>query len=150
MEESAVCAHYEADARECTGCRYCEAACGLEHFGKVAPALARVRVRRYDDGRDEVIMCRNCPDHPCVAACPTEALTVQEGHVHLEPDLCIACAACQEACPHGAVFLHPAQGYPLICVQCGTCARFCPAGVMRLVSAEASAGGSRKRWSSDL
>lgn len=128
-------AHYEVDARECTGCRYCEAACSLEHFGMVAPALARVRVKRHDDGRDEVVMCRNCADHPCVDACPTEALTVRDGHVHLERDLCAACGACQQACPHGAVFLHPVEEYPLICIQCGACSRFCPPEVIRLLSA---------------
>jgi pyruvate formate lyase activating enzyme len=50
--------------------------------------------------------------------------------------LCIACGACREACPSGAL---GGQGPPIAdyneekCVLCGSCAEACPAGAIELI-----------------
>ena len=44
--------------------------------------------------------CREC--HACLKlGCP--ALEKQEGHVRINPLLCLGCASCQEVCPFGAI-----------------------------------------------
>lgn len=87
--------------------------------------------------------CVVCSDLPCVAACPTEALTLpvrgwdgyRMGVLELVPERCItfngaACSACAEACPVGeqALVIDEA-GHPVIraegCVGCGVCVRAC-------------------------
>lgn len=83
-----------------------------------------------------VVVCRLCPDYPCVAACKYGALTVRDNKLlKFDPDKCVACSACSEACTIGVLKLDE-EGKPLICVHCGTCARFCPRGVLELVELE--------------
>lgn len=87
--------------------------------------------------------CTVCPDIPCAAACPTEALIMPErkwdGYsmavLELEPERCIAfhgvpCGVCARACPIGEEALAlDAEGRPVIkiegCVGCGVCVRAC-------------------------
>lgn len=87
--------------------------------------------------------CTVCPDIPCAAACPTEALIMPErkwdGYsmavLELEPERCIAfhgvpCGVCAHACPIGEEALAlDAEGRPVIkvegCVGCGVCVRAC-------------------------
>lgn len=87
--------------------------------------------------------CTVCPDMPCVAACPTEALTPPEhgwsgyrlAEVTFRADRCItfqgtACRVCADACPVGeAALVIDDQGHPSLrregCVGCGVCVRAC-------------------------
>lgn len=87
--------------------------------------------------------CTICPDIPCAAACPTEALIMPErkwdGYrmavLELEPERCIAfhgvaCGVCARACPIGEEALAlDAEGRPVLkvegCVGCGVCVRAC-------------------------
>jgi len=47
--------------------------------------------------------CTGCGD--CVEACPSEALKVQEGKVHVSDDDCSDCAACVDVCPESSLSL---------------------------------------------
>ncbi len=87
--------------------------------------------------------CIVCSDMPCVAACPTEALTMpdrgwqeqQMATLELDSRRCIAfdgteCGVCAEACPIGEKALTlDEEGRPVIhvegCVGCGVCVRAC-------------------------
>ena len=46
-----------------------------------------------------------CPDgcRDCAAACPTDAITVDERGFRLDLGRCLFCTACTEACPEGAI-----------------------------------------------
>lgn len=47
--------------------------------------------------------CTGCGD--CVEACPSEALKVEDGKVHVSDDDCSDCAACVDVCPESALVL---------------------------------------------
>jgi carbon-monoxide dehydrogenase iron sulfur subunit len=80
-----------------------------------------------------VVVCRACPDPPCARVCPTDALMARPGGgVRLQPDLCIGCGNCVEACPFRAIFWDARQNKAQVCVYCGYCAGYCPYDVLAL------------------
>lgn len=120
---------------KCSGCRTCEVACSFAHYRKFGTSLARVRVSKLElVGVDCPILCRQCPDSPCVEACSSGALARSpSGAVLIDEDACVQCEACAEACPYGACTLHPETGAPLICDLCGgdpACVRECPTAAL--------------------
>ena len=54
-------------------------------------------------------------------------------HPVIDADECIACGACERACPAGAI--HVVDNHAVIdfekCIACGMCATKCPRGVIR-------------------
>lgn len=85
-----------------------------------------------------IILCRACPDPPCLKVCPTEALERREGGgVILREGKCIGCGHCQLACPIGCVFWDDETNKPMICIHCGYCIRHCPHGVLRMEERDA-------------
>ena len=122
--------------QSCSGCRACEVACVAEHEGRFGTAAARIRVAKIDAlGVDRPHVCRLCRRPPCVAACPTQALTRDDdlGAVILDPDECIGCSACVDDCPFGMISLHRETGLPLVCNLCGgdpACVKRCATGAI--------------------
>lgn len=52
-------------------------------------------------------LCNQCADAPCNQVCPTHAsVTSPEGVELVDPELCIGCAYCVEACPYGVRFIN--------------------------------------------
>ena len=52
---------------------------------------------------------------------------------HVISDACLACGACADACPVGAIVLDEAKGIYVIndeCVDCGACEGSCPVGAI--------------------
>ena len=129
------------DESRCSGCRACEVVCSDAHEDGFSPALARLRVLKRDaEGIDRPIVCRFCAEVPCVAACPTDALSQQStGVLQLNATLCQGCGECAKACPHEALRLHPATGQPLVCDLCGgepACVAVCATGALTLEELE--------------
>ena len=51
--------------------------------------------------------CVDVQDQSCIEVCPVDCIHFDEGHdrmCYVHPDECIDCAACESACPVGAIF----------------------------------------------
>jgi anaerobic dimethyl sulfoxide reductase subunit B (iron-sulfur subunit) len=97
------------DPQRCIKCFTCEIAC--KQWRGIAPGSFKLR-RVYEIATGvfpEVtrtfhsVSCQHCPDAPCVAVCPTGAITKGEadGVVRVDPAKCDGCQACAPACPFG-------------------------------------------------
>ena len=125
----------------CTRCGDCVAACPPHAIIKATTASGLAAGTPYID--PAVQPCTVCPDMPCVAACPTEALTLPpagwSGYrlaaLEFIPERCVTyrgttCDACARACPVGeAALTIDEAGHPVLriegCVGCGVCVRGC-------------------------
>jgi len=119
----------------CTGCRMCEMECAYAHERRFGTSISRVRVSKLEDtGIDYPVMCQQCPNAPCVEACPEGALRrTGAGTIAVDAALCRRCGACVEACPFGAMNLHPKTGLPISCDLCDgnpSCVEGCPTGAL--------------------
>lgn len=127
----------------CTGCRACEVACSLAKDQTIHPAASRIHVLQLGLGPLDIpVVCHQCGDAPCVAACPPRVRALSQvggaGVVTLAPDLCVRsrggrCERCARACPAEAVRFHPRDRLPLFCDLCGgapACASSCAFGAL--------------------
>ena len=98
----------------CIGCRLCEVHCLVQHsrskkiirvFREEMPdAMPRILVEEKG-AVSFAVQCRHCEDAPCVDACMTGALQVNEadGAVLHDPGKCVGCWMCVMVCPYGAI-----------------------------------------------
>ena len=63
----------------CRDCQACTLACSLYHAGECNPSVARLQVSK-DMARYafEIVICRQCEDPDCIAACPNESIRIDE------------------------------------------------------------------------
>jgi putrescine aminotransferase len=118
----------------CTGCHLCELVCSAYHFSEFAPTRARIRISNHPlEGQSEVMACFSCPDAPCIAACPQDAIsrTASRQPLFIDPQKCDGCdgdPACVPACPYGAMYFDAQTCYALACDLCNgdpQCVKFC-------------------------
>ena len=123
----------------CTGCHLCELVCSAHHFDEFAPTRARIRVNNHPlEGQSEVMACFSCPDAPCIAACPQDAISRlgPRQPLSVDPGKCDGCGgvpACVPACPYGAMYFDAVTQYALACDLCGgdpQCVQFCYPGAV--------------------
>lgn len=111
-----------ANIDACIGCKTCEVACVLSHNEELttlesAHFNARIKIT-ITDKVTVPVMCRQCKDAACVAACPNGALVEQDNSVRILQNKCIGCKTCVLACPYGAIEIKMRQvpltinGYP--------------------------------------
>jgi anaerobic dimethyl sulfoxide reductase subunit B (iron-sulfur subunit) len=109
------------DSDKCVGCYACVVACKLEHnlppypvqppvgnpqgpelirVHQIGPEISDGEVRQYF----QPVLCRHCPDVPCIGACPTSAISkdAKTRVTLVDEDECIGCMSCLPACPYGA------------------------------------------------
>lgn len=140
------------DPIKCTGCRICELYCAFFHERVLNPRKARLRVVRREPAIDKPIACRQCADPPCAKACSVEAISRNQktGVVLVDESKCVGCGACVEACPFGAIWLHPERKKAIKCDLCGECVKRCPPGALSILTPNELAGRKRadliKRW----
>jgi protein NrfC len=115
------------DTKKCQGCLSCMLACSLVHEGVENLSLARIQVLQDSFARFpmdlSVAQCRQCAEAPCVAACPVNALHVDEASHNIrlvDQAKCIGCKACLRACPHepGRMLWNPERQKALKCDLC--------------------------------
>ncbi len=89
--------------------------------------------------------CQGCLEHPCREVCPKQAISMVNGKSQIDPEKCIQCGRCVEACPYNAIIKQErpcakACGMGAIhsdeygraqidqdkCVSCGMCLVSCP------------------------
>jgi len=116
------------DLDRCIECKSCSAACYYGHrgmpnveFGATAEATVP-------------IICRQCDDPPCVAACPFDALKREEdGAVTRSLVFCRGCGSCVLACPFGVMDTDLTRDQVAKCDLCEE--RVTAGGVPRCVAA---------------
>jgi len=122
-----------ADPLKCSGCKICELVCSFTFNGVLDPNRARIKVVSLGH-LDEVLVCRNCRDAPCIEACPREAIYRDErGVVMVNEVKCVGCGTCVKVCPFEAIKVHPNRKVAVKCVLCGSCIEWCPAECLEVV-----------------
>ena len=105
--------HFELviDYESCWGCKTCEVACKQEHHTPDGIKLISVSDNCHslngekEDVVYEVKRCEHCDDPPCVIACLSGAMHLDEeaGIVMHDAEKCIGCWTCIMVCPYGAI-----------------------------------------------
>jgi Fe-S-cluster-containing dehydrogenase component len=126
------------DTDRCIGCKSCAAACFWSHTE--FPAL------RFDEAESSGAMpavCRQCEEAPCVAACPADAMYVDEaGIVRRSPVRCTGCRSCALACPFGVIEMETTRHEVAKCDLCADrtprgllprCVAVCPSGALKFM-----------------
>ncbi|MCL4295296.1 MAG: polysulfide reductase NrfD [Anaerolineae bacterium] len=99
--------------KTCIGCHACSTACKSENevpLGVYRTWVKYVEKGEYPHSRRyfQVSRCNHCANPPCVRICPVTAMYQRhDGIVEFDPDVCIGCKACMQACPYDAIYLDP-------------------------------------------
>jgi len=123
----------------CTGCRFCEMICSLHHEGVVNVRKARLRVERPNIRVDLPLVCTQCitcGDDCCVDLCPENAISVVDGVVVIDQELCIGCKTCADTCPYGVIWVDEVAHKCDLCGGDPMCVRFCPSGALKFEEAD--------------
>ena len=97
------------------------------------------------------IACRHCEDPSCVAACPRDALTQEEGTglIIIDEKACDGCSWCISACQFGSMMMHPDKKVVFTCDNCQDredgpqWVKWCPEEALSFVTAPTLAQKSR-------
>jgi Fe-S-cluster-containing dehydrogenase component/formate-dependent nitrite reductase membrane component NrfD len=112
------------DQRSCIGCHACTVACKVEHgveLGVFRTWVKYIETGTFPDARRyfSVMRCNQCSDAPCIEVCPVTALFKRDdGIVDFDPDRCIGCKACLNACPYDALYIDPSSHTAAKCNFC--------------------------------
>lgn len=112
------------DNRKCIGCHACSTACKSEN--QVPLGVNRTWVKYVEKGtfpntrrHFQVTRCNHCANPPCVRICPVTAMYQRtDGIVEFDPDICIGCKACMQACPYDAIYIDPETHTAAKCHYC--------------------------------
>ena len=109
----------------CIGCRACQIACCDKN--DLDPTITFREVHTYEVGTypnarafHYSMSCNHCETPACVAACPGEAMYIDEddGTIQHDDSKCIECDYCVEACPYSVPRLIEELGTVRKCDAC--------------------------------
>ena len=113
------------DTRRCSGCQACSVACKAEFdvpLGATRSWVEYVEKGTFPDVSRNFLprLCNHCSEPLCVDVCPTGATykRAKDGIVVVDPDTCIGCKYCMQACPYDARFINPKTGAADKCDFC--------------------------------
>ncbi|MDH3690614.1 MAG: 4Fe-4S dicluster domain-containing protein [Gammaproteobacteria bacterium] len=113
------------DTRRCIGCHACTIACKAEYdvpLGSNRSWVEYVEKGDYPNVSRNYLprLCNHCSTPNCVSVCPTGATYRREedGIVAVDPEICIGCKYCIQACPYDARFSNPVTGVADKCDFC--------------------------------
>jgi Fe-S-cluster-containing dehydrogenase component/formate-dependent nitrite reductase membrane component NrfD len=115
---------FAIDNRTCIGCHACSVACKAENDVPLGVHRTWVKTVEFGEfpnsGRAfQVTRCNHCANPPCVRICPVTAMYQRhDGIVDFDPDICIGCKACLQACPYDAIHIDPRSGTAAKCHFC--------------------------------
>lgn len=133
------------NAARCTGCQRCEINCTLANDGVCSTYVSRVKIGRnlHIHGNDGLLnrnfvyfpdTCRQCKEPACGNACPKGAIFADDkGIKKVDPEKCVGCGACVEACPWHMPTVNPETNKSSKCIACGACVAGCPTGALQIV-----------------
>jgi len=132
----------------CRDCQVCILACSLFHEGQCHPGLARLRISKdMAHYTFDIHICQQCESPACLAACPSDAMHLDERGVVLIDDAeCTRCGSCAASCPYDALFYYEAQDRYFKCDLCAgreggpLCVALCPVGALTLIDEENGGG----------
>jgi len=112
------------DQTRCIGCHACTTACKSEN--EVPVGVFRTWVKNVEVGtfpevkrHFAVLRCNHCAEPPCVDVCPVTAMYQRpDGLVDFDPEVCIGCKACMQACPYDAIYMDPESHTAAKCNFC--------------------------------
>lgn len=108
----------------CSGCKTCSLVCTLSKFKISTPSLAFLNVygKFPAPGKYYVDYCDQCGK--CAEVCPAGAIEATNGIYIIDPEACIGCQLCLDACPYHVMRF--VDGIAQKCNDCGQCAEICP------------------------
>lgn len=121
----------DLNPEKCTGCRACENACSLHHFGLCAPEMSYIYiVKREREGMWVPMTCMHCENPPCMAVCPFKAISrnIETGAIEISTDLCVGCRLCTIVCPTGCIVTDRPRNVMTKCDLCDgdpVCVKVC-------------------------
>ena len=162
------------DAKFCSGCKACQAAC--KDKNNLPPGVLWRRVMEVAGGNwkkvgerwnnsvfayNISISCNHCLHPKCAGICPVNAYVVREdGIVILDETKCIGCGYCAWGCPYGAPQYNPKTGHMTNCDFCfdsleqglpPACVAACPLRVLDygdMTALSAPTGNEIRLWDS--
>jgi len=110
--------------KTCIGCHACSIACKSEN--EVPLGVYRTWVKYVEKGAFpntkrsfQVTRCNHCANPPCVRICPVTAMYQRhDGIVEFDPEVCIGCKSCMQACPYDAIYIDPETHSAAKCHYC--------------------------------
>ena len=137
--------YVDLDLCESGECKECEIRCSYFYHPDNEGIVSVAELAGY------ALVCRECEEPHCVAACPTDALVQSENGERLlirHNMRCVGCRSCSHACPYGTIY---PELVPLLVSNCDfcldrrgdgepLCIGSCPHGALALRSADEDLG----------